>query len=216
MDEQPAHTQASTLVARTPAELAEAARRLADAPVLGCDTETAGFSSKRSRLLSVQFSDGEFSVLVPSSEGVTLGPLAALLANAGQLKVIHNAKFDLRFLCDAGYVVRGVFDSMIAEKLLTRGADQSSSLAETLYRYFAVDLDKSHRETFAGRRWDGRWTPALVAYALADVVHLPELQRRQSAWLARLGLARDFHARMAKLMTQFPCEDEPDLRAQAS
>jgi hypothetical protein len=34
---------------------------------------------------------------------------------------------------------------MIAEKVLTKGAGQSASLAETLYRYFAVDLDKSQR-----------------------------------------------------------------------
>jgi ribonuclease D len=191
---------AETLVARTAGELDYACRVLSASFEIGCDTETAGFSSRRSRLLSVQMSDGRFSVLVPASEGVRLGPLAGILASDAHVKIFHNAKFDYCFLRDAGYTVRGVFDSMIAEKLITRGADQSSSLAETLYRYFAVDLDKTKREAFSSRRWDGRWTRELVEYALADVTHLPELKRRQEAWLERLNLKKEFNTRMAKLL----------------
>ena len=67
---------------------------------------------------------------------------------------------------------------MIAEKVLTHGANQSASLAETLYRYFAVDLDKSQRAKF-NRRWNGIWTDELVDYALSDVVHLPRLMQEQ-------------------------------------
>ena len=193
-------TSSEILVARSLDELAHAHRVLSESELLGCDTETAGFNSRRCRLLSVQISDGTFSVLVPASEGVALGPLAQLLASPDHLKVFHNAKFDLRFLAEAGYAVRHVFDSMIAEKLITRGADQSASLAETLYRYFAVDLDKSRRQTFSSRRWDGRWSPDLVAYALSDVVHLPELKRQQEPWLERLGLVKEFTKRMAALI----------------
>lgn len=191
---------AQTLVARTADELDYAFRALSASADIGCDTETGGFSSRRNRLLSVQFSNGNLSVLVPVCEGVGLGPLAQLLADEGPVKIFHNAKFDLRFLREAGYAVRNVFDTMVAEKIITRGADQSSSLAETLYRYFAVDLDKSHRATFASRGWDGCWTPELIAYALSDVVYLPELKRRQSLWLERLGLRGEYRARMTKLL----------------
>ncbi|HVF57055.1 MAG TPA: hypothetical protein VM934_12950 [Pyrinomonadaceae bacterium] len=189
------------LVARSAGDLSYAFRRLSQSTELGCDTETAGFSSKKCRLLSVQLSDGKFSVLVPTCEGVALGPLAQLLESADYLKIFHNAKFDLRFLFESGYRVRRVFDTMLAEKLITRGADQSASLAETLYRYFAVDLDKSQRQKFASRGWDGRWTPELVDYALADVIHLPELKRQQEAWLERLGLKREYAQRVAKMLS---------------
>jgi ribonuclease D len=91
-----------------------------------------------------------------------------------------------------------VFDTMIAEKVLTRGANQSSSLAETLYRHFAIDLDKSQRAKFT-KKWDGVWTKDLVDYALSDVVHLPLLMREQVAWLGKLGLADAFAAEMGKL-----------------
>ncbi len=192
-------SQRENLVARTPEELARAYDRLSAAPALGCDTETTGFSAKHSRLLSVQFSDGDLSVLVPVSEGVALGPLRELLANPEQVKILHNAKFDLPFLRAAGCSVRGVFDTMVAERLLTRGADQSSSLAETLYRYFAVDLDKTQRAAFTSKSWDGHWRDELIAYALRDVVYLPELMHQQAAWLERLGLTREF-ARQMQLM----------------
>jgi ribonuclease D len=200
MSEEHLLTSHETLVARSPDELAYAYRMLAASDELGCDTETAGFSSRQCKLLSVQISNGKFSVLVPFSEGVKLGPqLASLLASPDHLKIFHNARFDLRFLREAGYEVRRIFDSMIAEKLITRGADQSASLSETLYRYFGIDLDKRPRQTFSNRRWDGRWHADLVAYALSDVVHLPELKRQQEPWLERLGLLTEFSSKIRKL-----------------
>jgi ribonuclease D len=80
---------------------------------------------------------------------------------------------------------------MIAEKVLTKGAGQSVSLAETLYRYFAVDLDKSQRDKF-NRNWNGIWTEDLVHYALSDVVYLPKLMCEQTLWLERLGLKNEY------------------------
>jgi ribonuclease D len=188
----------NVLVARTIDQIATACERLSAAGVLGCDTETSGFNSRVGRLFSVQFSDGEFNVLVPVSEGVTLGPLADILADPGVVKIFHNAKFDLEFLGDAGHRVENVFDTMIAEKVLTHGANQSASLAETLYRYFAVDLDKTQRAKF-NRRWDGVWTDELVDYALSDVVHLPRLMQEQMSWMERLGMLDEFAVQMAKV-----------------
>ena len=191
------------LVARTSDELLAAFDRLATAPALGCDTETSGFDARSGRLFSVQFSDGEFSVLVPTGEGVSLGPLAELLRSPAVTKIFHNAKFDLDFLNAAGQRTENVFDTMIAEKVLTRGAGQSSSLADTLYRYFAVDLDKSQRAKFS-RKWDGVWIEELVNYALSDVVHLPRLMAEQTAWLEKLGLTAVFGDQMAKVLSGPP------------
>lgn len=188
-------------VARTSEEIDRACSRIAAAPALGCDTETSSLSPKYGKLYSIQFSDGEFNVLLPLSEGVPLGPFAEVLASPQIVKIFHNAKFDLEFLRAAGVAVSSIFDTMIAEKVLTRGANQSASLAETLYRYFAVDLEKSHRKSFT-KKWDGIWTEDLVNYALSDVVHLPLLMREQSAWLARLGLSDEFALQMGKIISE--------------
>lgn len=189
------------VVLRTESELQSAYETLRAATVLGCDTETSGLSARHGKLFSVQFSDGEYNALVPISEGVPLGCLAEILTEPSITKIFHNAKFDLEFLSENGYSVENVFDTMIAEKILTKGARQSSSLAETLYRYFAVDLDKSQRAKF-NRKWDGIWTDELVDYALSDVVHLPRLMNEQMSWMEKLGLAESYSKQSAKIFAR--------------
>ena len=188
------------LVARSQDQIESAYLRLAPAARVGCDTETSGLSARHGRLFSVQFSDGEFNVLVPVSEGVPLGRLADILTDKAIIKIFHNAKFDLEFLGENGYSVVNFFDTMIAERVLTRGANQSASLAETLYRYFAVDLDKSQRAKFH-KKWDGIWTDELVDYALSDVVHLPKLMDEQTAWLEKLDLYSNYSDQMQRIFS---------------
>ncbi len=186
-------------MARTADDIETAFEKLACAPVLGCDTETSSLSARHGKLFSAQFSDGDFSVLVPTSEGITLGKLTKILDDANIVKIFHNAKFDLEFLRENGYQVSNIFDTMIAEKVLTKGANQSASLAETLYRHFAVDLDKSQREKF-NKNWNGIWTNELVEYALSDVIYLPELMKEQKLWLERLGLTEEFERQMQRII----------------
>lgn len=187
------------LVARTHEEIHLAYARLSTAAAIGCDTETSSLNPRFGKILSVQFSDGEFNVLVPVSEGVPLGILGVILADDSVTKIFHNAKFDLEFLTAMDVKVENIFDTMLAEKVLTRGANQSASLAETLYRYFAVDLEKSHRTKF-NKSWDGIWTEDLVNYALADVAHLPALMKEQIAWLEKLALAGEFNSQLRKML----------------
>ena len=132
-----------------------------------------------------------------------MGRFAGLLANPAITKVFHNAKFDLEFLTAIGCGVENVFDTMIAEKVLTRGANQSASLAETLYRYFAIDLDKSQRAKFS-KKWDGIWSDELVDYALSDVIHLPLLMCEQLTWLEKLGLTDEFIRQVQRV---FPADE---------
>jgi DNA polymerase I len=188
------------LVARTPREIETAYKKLSQARILGCDTETSSLSARTGRLFSVQFSDGDFNVLIPLSEGVSLGKLEEILTNPNITKIFHNARFDIEYLREKGFETSNIFCTMIAEKLLTKGAGQSCSLAETLYRYFAVDLDKSQRAKFT-RNWNGIWTDDLVNYALSDVIYLPELHTQQILWLERLGLTEDFQKQMQRFFS---------------
>ena len=187
------------LVARSSQEIETAYEKLAGSTILGCDTETSSLSARHGKIFSVQFSDGDFNVLVPVSESVSPGKLEEILADPQIVKVFHNAKFDLEFLRENVFQTNNVFCTMIAEKVLTRGANQSVSLAETLYRYFAVDLDKSQRAKF-NRTWDGVWTDELINYALSDVVYLPRLMQEQMLWLKKLGLIKEFESRIGKLL----------------
>jgi len=197
------------IVVRSNTEANEALELLRSAEVLGCDTETSGLHPSSGKLLSIQFSDGTTNVLIPISEGADAVAFRGLLKDDSVTKVFHNARFDLTFLNAAGLQTSGIFDSMIAEKILTRGADQSISLSETLYRYFAVDLDKSKRKRF-GRNWNGAWTSDLVEYAMNDVVHLPRLMSEQTEWLKKLGLERDYLEALETAISKVTSGDTPD------
>jgi DNA polymerase-1 len=190
----------NVLVARTAEQIDLAFSHLSAAAVVGCDTETSSLNSRYGKLFSIQFSDGDFNLLVPLSEGVKLGKLSELLDDASIVKIFHNAKFDIDFLSAIGVRVNNIFDTMLAERVLTRGANQSASLAETLYRYFAVDLEKSHRAKF-NKSWDGVWTEELVDYALSDVTHLPALMREQQSWMEKLGLGNEYGVQLGKLVS---------------
>lgn len=194
------------LVARTPEEINKAYEILAQAKVLGCDTETSALSAQNGKLFSVQLSDGNFSCLIPLSEGISLGKIEKILAHPQIVKVFHNAKFDLSFLRANGFAVENIFCTMIAEKILTKGADQSVSLSETLYRYFGINLDKSLRATFT-RSWNGMWTDELVNYALADVIYLPQLMAEQKIWLEKLNLMTDFENELQKILQTVENQD---------
>lgn len=188
------------LIARSESEIANAAEIFSRASAVGCDTETSSLSARGGKLFSIQFSDGEFNVLVPISERVGLGALASVLADSSIVKIFHNARFDLEFLRANNVVVNNFFCTMIAEKLIVKGAGQSASLADTLYRYFAVDLDKTPRGKF-NRSWNGVWTDELVEYALSDVVHLPALYREQLISLQRLGLHEEYATKALQMLS---------------
>ncbi len=185
------------LVARSTRDIDSAFEILKKAKYIGCDTETSSLSAQRGRLFSIQFSDGDLNVLIPLSENVSPGKLEEILLDQNIVKIFHNARFDLEFLRENGFDVKNVFCTMIAEKMLTKGANQSVSLAETLYRYFAIDLDKSQRAKF-NKNWDGIWTEELVRYALSDVVFLPKLHEEQVNWLEKLGLTDELQGQMRK------------------
>ena len=88
-------------MARRADEIEIAYEKLSASRVLGCDTETSSLSARVGKIFSVQFSDGDFSVLVPTSEGIALGKLTAILENSSITKIFHNARFDLEFLREA-------------------------------------------------------------------------------------------------------------------
>ena len=78
------------------AEIKTAFERLSAASVLGCDTETSGLSARYGKLYSIQFSDGDFSVLVPYSEGVEPGILSELLGDGHDRQDISQRKIRSR------------------------------------------------------------------------------------------------------------------------
>ncbi|WP_269667503.1 hypothetical protein [Crinalium epipsammum] len=92
--------------------------------IQGIDTETTGLDPHTHKLVLIQIAIPNYPVVVINVSCFTkleLKPLNQLFTNKAT-KVFHNAKFDLKFLNQAGIDVSGpFFDTMLASKVLKAG-----------------------------------------------------------------------------------------------
>jgi len=132
------------------------------------DTEADSFHHYFEKICLLQLHADGAAFLVDPLASLPLTPLLARLSERELL--MHGADYDLRLLY-RGFRFRAqtVFDTMIAAQLL---GESEIGLAALLQRRLGVTLDKAHQRA----DWSLRpLPPTMVAYAAADVVHLPAL-----------------------------------------
>lgn len=96
---------------------------------------------------------------------------------SNRLFIIHNAKFDLRWLYKEHIVVKNVYDTYLAEKILFLGFPPgmiSLSLQACCDRYLNLYLDKTAR----GKIYAGV-TEEVIIYAAKDIEHLEDIMNCQ-------------------------------------
>ena len=105
--------------------LTAALSELSQSRVIGVDTETTGLDPLSDKLHLVQLTaEGSDRVFIVDlfRLGVQAAAVLQTFFGGDQIKVFHNAKFDLKFLRRAGMsVAQPVFDTMLASQLLTAG-----------------------------------------------------------------------------------------------
>lgn len=144
---------------------------LMHAPVISVDTETNGLDPFDSKLLLVQVASPEKCYVIDATK-VNIGPLKRLLENEHILKLLQNAKFDYKMLKEkAGIELNTVFDTYLAEKLLTAGTGATCRLDDLVERHLHQKMDKSVRKTFYGQA-HATMTAEQLAYAAKDVMAL--------------------------------------------
>jgi len=163
--------------------LAQELDRLGAGPIC-VDTEADSMHHYREKVCLIQITAAGFDLLIDPLSGVSLGPLGPLLADPGRRKILHGADYDLRMLRrDFGFEVQGLFDTMIAARLV---GERAFGLAALLERYLEVRLDKR----FQRADWSMRPLPeAMRRYAADDTAHLLELTAILEERLERLGRA---------------------------
>jgi DNA polymerase-1 len=90
------------------------------------------------------------------------------------IKVFHNAKFDLKFLQQAGLLVHGpLFDTMLTAQLLSAGLQSKGfGLADITQKYLRETLSKAEQIS----DWSGDLTPAQLDYAVRDATTVLRLR----------------------------------------
>lgn len=143
--------------------------------IVGLDTETTGTEIWQGMLLTLQLGNRENQVVIDCLT-VDAKKYKDYL-ESDRLFIIHNAKFDLRWLYKEHIVVRNVYDTYLAEKILFLGFPPgivSLSLQACCDRYLGIYLDKTVRgQIHAGM------TEEVIVYAANDVVHLEDIMNLQ-------------------------------------
>ena len=143
--------------------------------VVGLDTETTGTEIWQGKLLTLQLGNKENQVVIDCMT-IDVKQYKDYL-ESDRLFIIHNAKFDLRWLYKEHIVVRNVYDTYLAEKILFLGFPPgivSLTLQACCDRYLHIYLDKTVRgQIHAGM------TEEVIVYAANDVVHLEDIMNLQ-------------------------------------
>lgn len=173
--------------------------------VVAVDTESNSLFAYREQVCLIQFSTPTNDYLVDPLTLPDLTPLAGIFANPAIEKVFHAAEYDLICLKrDFGYRFANIFDTMIACRVLGRGA---VGLAAVLEEEFGLQLDKRYQRA----NWGARPLAAhLLAYARLDTHYLIALRDRLHAALVekgRLALAEEDFRRLCEAPVQ-PLETE--------
>jgi len=161
----------------------EALEMLLKQQILGFDTETRGLNCYKDAILSSQFGTKDFQVLF-DHESVSVQVIKPLL-ESDILIVGQNLKFDIRFMYYHGIIPRKIYDTYIAEILLTNGLKYNGrTLKDLAFNYLGVTLDKSVRGEIIYKGL----TESTVNYALADVEHIIPIMELQIEKINELDL----------------------------
>jgi DNA polymerase-1 len=147
------------------------------------DTETTGYDVHTCKVLTVQFGVPNFQFVV-DCESHDLTVFKELL-ESDKLFLFQNAKFDLRFFLKKGIRIQNIYDTFLAESILTTGIESRElGLAFIAHKYCGVFLNKSIRKQI---HIEGL-TTRVIRYAAEDVAYLSEIKRQQLIELEKLNL----------------------------
>jgi DNA polymerase-1 len=161
------------------------------------DTETSGLDPFTCELVLIQVHAAGKTYIIDhcaipkQQQQLFYRGVKRILEDDGIIKIFHNALFDLKFirrhLFPEGIKVKNIFDTMLAEQLLTAGIAQRGdhSLKAVTKKYLNIELDKTEQTSFKPGQ---HFTDSQLRYAASDVRHLEAICKLQAAELAKENL----------------------------
>lgn len=161
------------------------AKWLSKLNIVALDCETEGFFDHNNKIIMLQLSDG-VNVFVIDTRVIDISLLKEPLENI--LVLGQNLKFDYKFLKKKGIELDNIYDTFLAECILTNGLkDRKLGLEYLAKKYCEVQLDKSVRNQFIKLKGDP-FTDKQIVYGSGDVVHLFKIKELQEIELTKYSL----------------------------
>lgn len=181
------------LVIDTLKDLETACAYFAKQPAIGLDLETSALDPHDGEIVLCQLSDGEKTAILkvkqflknqgryglPKEDNYKVfDALRSLLENTNVKVIIHNSKFDIKWLIYHWNICPNiVFDTFLASQVIDYNDENDPKKAHNLgavgRRFLGVDLDKTEQKSDWGRE---ELTDEQMDYAALDVFYLPKLR----------------------------------------
>lgn len=158
----------------------ECYKELSKLDYISLDTETEGFDPHTKSLLMLQLGNKDIQFII-DCKTIDIKPLKNVLESKTVL--MHNAKFDWRFLYHYGIDIKNIYDTFLGEVILYTGYNLkekdkpnfiSTSLQGVVKKYCNEDLDK----TIRGKIHIGI-TDDVIIYAAKDIIYLEDIMNKQ-------------------------------------
>lgn len=155
------------------------------------DTETEGFDPHTKGILMLQVGNKEIQYII-DCKTIDIKPLKNVLES--KIVLMHNAKFDWRFLYHYGIDIKNIYDTFLGEVILYTGYNlkekdkphyRPTSLKEVAKKYCNAELDKSIR----GKIHRGI-TDDVIIYAAEDIIYLEDIMNQQLKELTKYDLLK--------------------------
>lgn len=130
-----------------------------------------------------------------------LDSIKKILSDPNKLFLLHNAKFDYKFLKHClNITLEQVYDTMIAEMLLLKGRKtQVFGLDDVVDKYMNIKLNKDIRKTFSEMHYGDKFSVEQIQYSAMDVMFLEYVKRDQEELLLKHGLKKVSDLEMAAI-----------------
>jgi DNA polymerase-1 len=172
-------------------ELVKIVPELESAQTISLDTEGSKLDPLTAKLFLLQIATTDKAWVIDCQK-VDLTPLKTVLEADRPLKIAQNAKFDYELLkAQAGIKLGSLYDTMLAERVLTCGLSRDISLRSLADKYLGLKIDKTIRDTFtdpASPALRGKFTKEQLDYAARDAIILHEIFKKQFQLLKDEGL----------------------------
>lgn len=121
---------------------------------VGIDTETVGVRKEdalnpwtgKIRLIQISSPEGEILLIdLFKISNVSRCLVKEFLENPKRVKVLHNAKFDIKFLMMNGIKINNVMDTMLLAGVLDAGLKEPLKLSSVAFRYLGLEIDKDEQ-----------------------------------------------------------------------
>ena len=157
---------------------------------LGVDTETEGLDFLTDKMIMFQIGDAENQFVIDTRH-VSIEPLRKILEDTNIVKILHNAKFDYKFILKGSNIkLENIWDSMLIDQVIHCGKYTIRySLNELCRRYLDVYLDKDVRSQFIGLK-EQTFKENQIVYGAKDVAYLIQIQKIQAESLKKHRLEK--------------------------